>query len=130
MAKAFAERFPVEEADIQRQHTDKCLHGDRPKPGTSDVYVFGNKVFFLAYTKDEYFHDSRLEWIGPILNQIKLQAAIFNVKFVKVPALGCGLGKLRWDDVLPLMVSNLGPSQTTTFYVYPPSTHNNASKRK
>lgn len=43
-----------------------------------------------------------------------------NIKSIAIPALGCGLGQLKWDDVCDLMIKYLEPLNDVEIFVYLP----------
>lgn len=61
------------------------------------------KWFLLFATKRRWQENSRLEDIEGGLDWVKKNAVKNEIKSLAMPALGCGLGKLDWSDVGPLM---------------------------
>ncbi len=50
-------------------------------------------------TKQRYFHKPTLETLRQSLESLREQAARRNLKKLAMPKIGCGLDKLKWDDV-------------------------------
>lgn len=61
------------------------------------------KWFLLFATKRHWRENSRIEDIEAGLNWIRNNAVKEEIKSLAIPALGCGLGKLEWSQVGPLM---------------------------
>lgn len=60
-------------------------------------------------TKRGWWNDSRLEWIRSGLKDLgRVVKGLAGVRVVRVPALGCGEGKLRWEDVREMIEEELG----------------------
>lgn len=58
-------------------------------------------------TKDHFRDPSRMEWIEDGLDDMVEALSMRSVRSVALPALGCGLGGLKWKDVRSVMVSKL-----------------------
>lgn len=43
-----------------------------------------------------------------------------KIKSVAIPALGCGIGGLKWDDVREIMIEKLEPVENCEFYIFRP----------
>ncbi|HAC65685.1 MAG TPA: DUF4433 domain-containing protein [Cyanothece sp. UBA12306] len=65
------------------------------------------KWFLLFATKRKWRENSRLEDIKEGLDWVRNNAVTNRIQSLAMPALGCGLGKLDWSDVGPLMCSYL-----------------------
>ncbi|MDJ1174375.1 macro domain-containing protein [Roseofilum capinflatum] len=61
------------------------------------------KWFLLFATKRHWRQNSRIEDIEAGLNWVRHNAVQQGIKSLAIPALGCGLGKLEWSQVGPLM---------------------------
>ena len=62
-----------------------------------------NRWFLLFATKDDWRRPSRLKYIEDGLQWLVENAKREGITSLALPALGCGLGWLRWADVAPLM---------------------------
>lgn len=60
-------------------------------------------------TKDHWRQPSQLEWIQAGLEDLRRHYAAWGLKSIAVPQLGCGLGKLNWEDVRPLILAAFEP---------------------
>jgi len=67
----------------------------------------GNKWFLLFPTKRHWREDSDFNGIEEGLIWLKSNYKSEKIKSVAMPALGCGLGKLDWKDVGPMMCKHI-----------------------
>ena len=74
----------------------------------SDLHTANAVKWFLLFaTKRKWRENSRLEDIEGGLNWIRRNFQKEGIKSLAMPALGCGLGRLDWKDVGPLMCKYL-----------------------
>lgn len=70
-----------------------------------NLYILGGRseIWFVT-TKDHYRNPSKIEWVESIVKKLSKIENAANLGFfnVGVPALGCGLGGLLWNDVKAL----------------------------
>ncbi len=117
MAREFKKRFPAAQRDYERA----CLEGRltlcqvllTPAPAP---------VRFIAFlpTKTHWRLPSELAHVDGGLAALALQVRRRRIRSLAVPALGCGLGGLRWRDVKPLLERHLGSLENVTSFVFPP----------
>jgi len=112
LAKAWAQKDPVA-AGVYKA---LCKQG-RIKIGEVAIVKHGDTRWVMFPTKDHWKHPSRLEWIEAGLMDLQRYAPGFQS--LAVPALGCGLGGLKWDDVKRLMETYLSQIGIPVS-VYPP----------
>jgi hypothetical protein len=85
-----------------------------PKQLGHFINEFGNHVhpisdtplIFSFPTKNHYKDDSDLELIERSANELVVKTK-FTDKKILIPRVGCGLGKLKWSDVKPVLESIL-----------------------
>lgn len=70
-------------------------------------------------TKRHWSDRSSLSLVESALQATRKAARQFGWPSVAVPALGCGLGGLPWNEVLPRIEDVLGP-EACAFKIYPP----------
>ncbi len=102
LAKAWAKKDP-DAADVYKSLCEKGL----VKVGEINIIIHGDSRWIMFPTKEHWKHPSRLEWIEDGL--VDLQPQVTGLESLAVPALGCGLGGLEWDDVRRLMEIYLLP---------------------
>lgn len=54
-------------------------------------------------TKERYFHKPALETLKQSLEDLREQTVSREIKKLAMPKIGCGLDKLRWEDVSGLL---------------------------
>lgn len=67
------------------------------------------KWFLLFATKSHWREDSDFEGIRQGLQWLAENYKKEGMKSIALPALGCGLGNLKWEDVGPMMCQSLAP---------------------
>jgi len=69
----------------------------------------GSSTWFLLFpTKKHWREDSRLEYILDGMRWLRDHYQQWKIKSLALPALGCGLGKLDWQTVGPVICSIAG----------------------
>ena len=102
---------------------------ERMKIGTCLVtQVEGSDVKYVIHfpTKNHWRNDSTLEYIDAGLKNLKLQIEKYKIKSIAIPHLGCGCGKLKWDDVRELIRKHLSDLEDVDIQVIqPPHAYHN-----
>lgn len=70
--------------------------------------------FLLFPTKDHWRNDANLAGIEEGLRWLRANFQVEGIQSLALPALGCGLGNLKWRDVGPLMCSYLSDTNLPT----------------
>ena len=71
-------------------------------------------------TKDHWRHESRMRYIDDGLADLVRQIRARGIRSVAIPALGCDLGGLEWDDVRPRIEAALGGLDGVKVVVFTP----------
>lgn len=71
-------------------------------------------------TKDHWRHKSRMQYIDDGLQDLVRQIRVRGIRSVAVPALGCDLGGLAWDEVRPRIEAALGTLEGVKVVVFEP----------
>ena len=71
-------------------------------------------------TKQHWRNPSKLEYVKQGLVALVQEISRLELESIAVPALGCGLGGLEWEDVLPIIKRTLEPLESVQVWVYPP----------
>lgn len=104
LALAFRRRFPAMYVD----YVARCRRGE-VRPGRPYLFT-GTTPWILNFpTKDHWRNPSRLTFIEDGLKALVDQISIWGIHSLALPALGCGLGQLSWEEVRPLLVRYLQP---------------------
>ncbi len=102
MGKGLASRFkymyPAAYVAYQDMVKSKLL-----VPGRPAFYMTEDRGFLFFPTKGHWREKSKLEVIEKGLKWFVKHYEEYGVKSIAFPALGCGLGGLKWKDVGPLM---------------------------
>ena len=121
LALQFKERFP----DNFREYAEACYQG-RLKPG--QMLVFNNhrpdvhRYIINFPTKRHWKDQSRTRDICTGLRALAGEIEDRRIASVALPALGCGLGGLRWSDVKPIIREELSGLTGVEITVYEPTT--------
>ena len=90
-----------------------------PRDAGLAIKLYGNKVFYFSQyqlitvpTKQHYSQNSTVELISESLDDLIKVVTVYNLKSVYVPLLGCGLGGLDENLIIPLMHSKLDDTFT------------------
>jgi O-acetyl-ADP-ribose deacetylase (regulator of RNase III) len=98
LALAFKMRFPA----IIEPYVAACKLR-KLRPGDVQVIV-DNAIYVVNFpTKDELRQPSKIEYVRDGLTALRREAESLEVKCLGIPALGCGLGGLQFDQVKPLI---------------------------
>jgi O-acetyl-ADP-ribose deacetylase (regulator of RNase III) len=77
------------------------------------------KVIINFPTKEHWRDPSRLEFIEKGLSSLYAELITGDTESIAIPALGCGLGQLKWKDVKLTILSKLG-GMDCDIYLYEP----------
>jgi O-acetyl-ADP-ribose deacetylase (regulator of RNase III) len=69
----------------------------------------GERSIVHFASKDHWRQPSKLEWVQAGLEDLRRHYTAWGLKSIAMPQLGCGLGKLNWEDVRPLILTALEP---------------------
>lgn len=102
LAKAWAKKDP-EAAKLYKAlcKLEKINVGEVASIANEDM------CWILFPTKIHWKEPSKIEWIEDGLIHLGQTIKDLQLKSIAIPALGCGLGGLDWDDVKPLMQAYL-----------------------
>ena len=104
LAKAFREKFPEEHL----RYVDACKSG-MLRSGKVFVCKINNhdKFKYIVYfpTKRHWTEKSTISMVTTGLLSLVQAIKQNNIKSIAIPRIGCGLGGLSWNVVLPLIRS-------------------------
>lgn len=108
LAFAFKNKFP----GLEKRYKQACDQGVFKRSGFL-IYTHGKgaserKVLCMA-TKHHWKHPSKLQWIDQALFHIACDWHLCKITSLAIPAVGCGLGGLFWEDVKELVYRHLDP---------------------
>jgi O-acetyl-ADP-ribose deacetylase (regulator of RNase III) len=97
IAKQFDKKFPMMKGVVKTRHSGI---------GTACMYAYWDKEFtyiFNLITKNLYWHKPTLRALRDSLIDLRNQCLKFTIKYLAMPRIGCGLDKLNWDEVKPMI---------------------------
>lgn len=121
MGKGLALQFKQRYPGLEWAYKGAC-HGDVFKQAGFFVWS-GNpehKVICLP-SKRHWREPSRLEWIDRSLASISEHYASHGICSMAIPAVGCGEGRLEWEDVRELIYEHFGPKHPLQVGIYAPT---------
>ena len=90
-------------------------------PGRLFVYPETDGKLIIGFpTKIHWKDPSKIEYLKAGLTKLKKLIGERSIRSIAIPALGCGLGQLRWDEVKPLMESHLSDIENIIIYIHLP----------
>lgn len=127
VAKEFAKRFPYA---TRKYKQDTWMPGfirfyaDVPEPYDTgsiyDYFISEHQAICYFATKYHWRNPSHLDFINEGLHRMSIMLFAFpDWVTIAMPAVGCGLGGLKWEDVKPLIEDEFRNVNQTVF-VYEP----------
>jgi len=120
LAAQFKARFPNYFAEYKRLCDRGILKVGEPYL----TYTGNNPKWIISFpTRRNEKERSLLKWIKSGVKKIGNPAlSMFDARSMAVPALGCGEGGLKWEDVRPILCTALRPLADTGMAIklYPP----------
>lgn len=101
LAAQFRDRFP----GLEEEYSRRCREG-LIKPGEPWIFIADDdtKIINLP-VKEHWMNHSKLEWIDKGLDRVADICEEEEINSIAIPALGCSLNRLRWEDVRYLIES-------------------------
>jgi len=96
----FHDRWPA----VFSRYQEVCKSGDLALGQVFAVPIEGPRHIVHFPTKRYYYEPSRLEDIETGLQSLVQAVRDLGILSIAIPALGCGLGKLEWSMVRPLII--------------------------
>ncbi|GAA1603679.1 macro domain-containing protein [Kribbella sancticallisti] len=133
MGKGIALQFKQAYPDNYKAYRAAC---DREEVKLGNMFVFdtgrmGAQRYIINFpTKAHWKSRSKIPDIISGLQDLIRVIREYDIRSIAVPALGCGNGGLRWDDVLPLITKSLGALADVDVRVFPPSGAPDASEMR
>ncbi len=83
--------------------------------------MFGPRWIINFPTKRHWRNPSKLEWIDVGLTDLTCKVSELAIQFIAIPPLGCGAGKLAWEDVKPLIEEAFANLPNVRVVMYEPT---------
>jgi O-acetyl-ADP-ribose deacetylase (regulator of RNase III) len=107
IALQFKQRFP----SYYNTYQYLCRNGHM-EPGrvaiTPSKSKDGPRYIVSFPTKKHWKNPSQLEWIIDGLDDLRFIISEHKIRSIAIPPLGCGNGRLNYDDVKPIIIEKLG----------------------
>ena len=111
LAFAFRKRYP----NVYREYKEVCDKGLMKIGQVLVVTIHGKpsppKYIVHVPTKRHWKDNSILEDVETGIKGISVILEKYNINSISIPALGCGLGGLEWNDVRDIMEDKLREHQ-------------------
>lgn len=117
LALQFKEAYPenFEEYEIEA----KAGHIVPGRVHLTNIMFYPPRFIVNFPTKRYWKEPSRYQDIDDGLSHLLDIIRMFNIESIAIPALGCGLGGLDWEDVKELIESRLGDLDTEVRLYHP-----------
>lgn len=119
LAKQFADQWP----GIQAEYKEACKNGEIQ---LGQVYVIENwiedaaKYFVMFPTKGHWREKSNLTHIEQGVADLATVVRHLRIRSIAVPMLGCGLGELKPDHVIPIIETGFSGYYPKTIEMFAP----------
>ena len=121
LAKEFGDRFPENLHWYKRACACDTLSLGHIHVGQLDGPAGRKRRIVNFPTKNDWRDVSYLGPISRALDELVAWVKEWNIKSIAIPALGCGLGGLRWDDeVRPMIEGAFAALPDVRVILYPP----------
>ena len=122
MGKGVALRFKKAFPENFKAYAEACGNG-QVAPGR--MFVFETDEFSPSYvinfpTKTHWSGKSRMEYIDDGLKDLRKEIRNRDIRSIAIPALGCGLGGLSWNEVRPRVENALQGLEDVRIVVFEP----------
>jgi len=115
LALEFRQRFPMN----FEEYAAWCRLKNA-RPGKT-LFFFDRDYWIVNFTtKDHWRGTSFIEWIESGMHDMVMGIVEHHIKSIAIPALGCGLGDLRWHDVRPVIEKAMEPLPDVRVLLYGP----------
>ncbi|WP_338759666.1 macro domain-containing protein [Bernardetia sp. ABR2-2B] len=119
LALAFKKEFPHNYKIYKEACKNKTI--DIGKLLLVDESNLERKKFIINFpTKKHWRNPSKIEYIEEGLKDLVQILKNNNFESMAIPALGCGLGGLEWEDVRLLLENHLGNLEEIEIVIYEP----------
>jgi O-acetyl-ADP-ribose deacetylase (regulator of RNase III) len=123
MGKGLALEFKIRFPEMFSEYKAVCDRGEL-RSGILHVHEFAADLrprFIINFPTKRHWRDpSRLEDIKTGLVALRTEIERRKLKSIAIPALGCGLGGLPWEQVRAVIEDTLTGIENVQVFVYPP----------
>jgi O-acetyl-ADP-ribose deacetylase (regulator of RNase III) len=132
LALVFKNRFPDNFSEYQYVcgrallrpggiHVHQVQHAQRSDHTLQTTAAMQSKPEWIVNvaTKDHWRNESKSEWIVEAVSALRRWADEHGIRSIACPALGAGLGNLRWEEVQKILEEGFSTARATLL-LYPP----------
>ena len=121
MGKGLAKQFKNKYPSNFKSYVLACLVGD-VQPGKLHIFDTEGipKYIVNLPTKKHWCSNSSLEYINLGLKELINFITKHNIQSIAIPAIGCGLGGLKWDDVRSLIELHMNQVHNVRVVIFNP----------
>jgi O-acetyl-ADP-ribose deacetylase (regulator of RNase III) len=123
MGKGIALQFKTTYPDMFQSYKEACQSGNL-NIGKLHIYeIEGNDHpgFIINFpTKRHWRNSSKIEYVDMGLVALVAEVKSRSIHSIAIPALGCGLGGLAWDDVYLRIVRSFDELPDVKVLLFPP----------
>jgi O-acetyl-ADP-ribose deacetylase (regulator of RNase III) len=116
LALAFKLKFPMS----QVKYEETCALYTFDIGSVLLTEEFGERPIAYFPTKRDWQNPSELWYIEEGLDALLYLMRTKDYNSAAIPALGCGYGGLKWDEVRETLIDFLTSSENMSFEIYPP----------
>lgn len=133
MGKGLALKFKHKFPEMHFEYKNACT---RKRLKIGEMFLFINndgespEYIFCFHTKIHWRTKSKLKYIRSGLRALKYDIIDLKLSSIAIPALGCGLGGLDFDEVLKTIQDELSDLRNINMYIFAPKEKDNKWKKK
>ena len=114
--KAYPENFRKYEQAVKNKEVQIG------KVFVTETGKFTNPKYIINFpTKKHWRYPSKIEWVKEGLKDLRDFILQNKIKSIAIPPLGCGNGRLRWNEVKPLIIDSLNDISNLEIFLFEPS---------
>lgn len=121
MGKGIAYQFKLKFPNMNKDYVKACKSGQLTT-GRLHYFRENNKIIINFPTKDKWRQKSKMEYILQGLDELVKLLPQLNISSIAIPALGCGNGGLKWDQVRQILLNKLSAiEEKYEIFIYEPA---------
>ena len=125
LAREFRRAYPR----MYDEYLARCAD-EEVRIGELTTFDAGDKLIINFPTKNRWEEPSRLEYITEGLPVLRRLILAKKIESIAIPALGCGLGGLPWDEVQPQICAALAFLKGVQIDLYAPHVQPRRNRRR
>lgn len=86
-----------------KSYLKRCVAENNLKDPCVIPYSDNDRLIFNLITKEKYWHKPTYRTIEATIEDMAFMCKTYNIKYLAIPYIGCGMDKLQWGKVKPLI---------------------------